>query len=1122
MQQVRRDEGKLVRKVSVAATQPSVKTKSPRLFVKETRSGVLFLVDTGSDVSVIPTSSIPRRNNYEKVPYQLRAANDVEIKTYGSEICTLDLGMAKKYSWNFVVADVSVPILGADFLKFFHLLPDLRRNRLFDGTTLVSTVCELLASKQASVNAITGDRLHENAKIDELLRKYPSLLKPPQYFTKPPHDVEHHIETTGPPIYQKPRRMRPEIAKEFRTEVEKNLASGLISHSKSQWASPVVPIWKRGKIRIAGDFRLLNGRTIPDRFPMSDMRDSTLQLRGKRVFSNVDIVRAYFNIPIYIPDRPKTALSSCVGLFEYNRMPLGLRNAPATFQRFMQSILGDLPFIFIYLDDILVASDTLDEHYRHLEIIFSRLAEYGLTLNINKSCFASPEVCFLGRRITQDGFLPTEERVEFIRNLKRPRTIEALRSVIGTFGFYREFKRQAAAVLAPLNGVLKGRTKRRDKTPVNWTPELVEAFEKAKELFSSFTLLHYPCEDATLVLSADASGVAVGASLDQINDDGIREPLGFFSKKLDENEQNWPAYDRELYALYAAADYFEHLIEGRRLILVTDHKPLLGAFTSQKRCKIQRRSHQLQYLSQFTNEIVHISGADNIVADQLSRPEVGAIAESSIENFDFTLRAFAEAQRNDDEIQVIRADGLRDHDIGELFDDDRSSILCSVYNGEYRPLVPKLLRHTIFKKLHEVAHPGLKATQRLIGRRYFWPGFKRDVRTWHRTCHECQKSKVTRHTKAPVSSFPPSDRFEHLHMDIVVLKSTSEGYRYLCTFVDRGSRWIEAVPLRDITAETVARAFVEQWVARYGVPAYLTTDRGAQFTSALFSEVAIMLGSQQLKTTAYNPRANGAVERMHRRLKDALKCRGGDWVNVLPAVLLGMRSSPRDDSGISCAEMTFGKTLRLPGEIFTSAQITPSNHIYVTELREAFRKIRPASFRQKKDRVFVHPDLTDCKRVYVRVDRVKAPLEPPYDGPFLVLKRTKKWFTVDVNGRNEDINIDRLKPAYQLADDEDDHTNQEVGKNRAQVLESGKLYNESKIDLDTKKNTRLNRCSVYVRQPAKINPADVPLPPSPPLDPAAIPLPPSPIAGGQHQGGILIDHRTRSGRAVRKPVRFKF
>lgn len=225
-------------------------------------------------------------------------------------------------------------------------------------------------------------------------------------------------------------------------------------------------------------------------------------------------------------------------------------------------------------------------------------------------------------------------------------------------------------------------------------------------------------------------------------------------------------------------------------------------------------------------------------------------------------------------------------------------------------------------------------------------------------------------------------------MDLVILNQ-SNGYRYACTMIDRATRWVEVVPLEDITAETVADAFVQHWISKFGVPLKLTTDRGAQITSKLFEQLSRILGVHQITATSYNPKANGLIERQLWRLKQALKCQYKEWVFSLPIVLLGIRSSPREEDGITSAELVYGEKLRLPGEFLTEGSSIENTHEYVQRIREAFRKNRPRNFKASKKSVFVHPDLEQCKRVYVRVVRVREPLEFLYVGSYEVLSRSK-------------------------------------------------------------------------------------------------------------------------------------
>ncbi|XP_017302025.1 uncharacterized protein LOC103515183 [Diaphorina citri] len=357
---------------------------------------------------------------------------------------------------------------------------------------------------------------------------------------------------------------------------------------------------------------------------------------------------------------------------------------------------------------------------------------------------------------------------------------------------------------------------------------------------------------------------------------------------------------------------------------------------------------------------------------------------------------------------------------------DNIELYCDTSTGVPRPYVPSNFRRALFSQLHELSHPGGRASVHLVCSRFVWPNMKKDIKLWVRQCHKCQISKVHKHERSPLVHFlVPDERFAHVHIDIVGPLPSSKGYTYLLTCIDRFTRWFEAIPLTDQSAEIVAQAFFNGWISRFGTPVYLVTDQGRNFLSFLFKEVSALLGIELKHTTAYHPQANGLIERCHRTLKAALMCRidfsTGSWFNELHVVLLGLRTMFREDIQTSSANLVYGTSLRLPGEFFDSSIVSTPISDYAKKLHSVFERLRPkqtAWHTQLKS--FCHPDLDKCTHVYLRRDGVKLGLQRPYSGPYQVLSRSKKTIKLLIGSREVVVSRDRVKPAFTTETGESD------------------------------------------------------------------------------------------------------
>ena len=300
--------------------------------------------------------------------------------------------------------------------------------------------------------------------------------------------------------------------------------------------------------------------------------------------------------------------------------------------------------------------------------------------------------------------------------------------------------------------------------------------------------------------------------------------------------------------------------------------------------------------------------------------------------------------------------------------------------------------------------------------KYVWPRMAADITKWTQTCISCQRAKITRHVRAPLDNFhDPSKRFQHIHVDVVGPLPPSQGFTHLLTVIDRFTRWPEVIPIRDTSAITLARALLFNWIARFGTPLVITSDRGTQFTSALWSQLSALLGTDLRHTTSYHPQANGMVERFHRDLKAALRARlrGPTWTDDLPWVLLGLRTSPKEDIHASCAELVYGQVLTVPGDFIAPSSDAKTTNEFLQNLRHDVSILRPTpASRHCRLRAYVPTSLQEAEYVFVRHDAHRKPLQCVYDGPYHVLEKHQKTFVLDIGGKRDTVSIDRLKRAF--------------------------------------------------------------------------------------------------------------
>lgn len=765
--------------------------------------------------------------------------------------------------------------------------------------------------------------------------------------------VKHVIETGGhAPIAQRPYRVPQSRRKALKENIDEMLNEGIIRPSTSPWASPVVIVDKPdGSIRICCDYRKLNSVSQFDPYPLPLITETLDSLGNARHFSSLDLASGYWQVPLAENSIEKSAFVVPGGKYEWTRMPFGLAGSPSTFQRLMDVLLSGLLFeiCLVYIDDIIVFSSTVEEHLRRLKVVLQKLREANLKLKPRKCKFFRKELKYLGHIVSRHGVAMDPEKQRAIKDYPRPKNVKDVRSFLGLTGFYRRFIDGYSDKAKPLTLLQK------KGADFVWTPEAEAAFKTLKEALQTGPILKYPDFAKHFVVATDASNVGIGSVLAQVHN-GNELPIAYNSRQLNRAEQNYSTIEKELLSVVHAIRTFRPYLYGRRFTLVTDHRPLRWLMSLKDPSSRLARWSILLQDNQY--DIVHRPGKKNSNVDALSRIQLTAKDEPNEEEEEIqcvgAVRRYMDDKGEEQDTselftpwydhQRISEDQRRDSQIRKIIDNleaDQPAEPEGAPSEEYRMsdgllyritteingrlleqlVVPSSMTRYIIRLNHEPPISGHLGVNKTLGRirvRFFWKGMAKDVGAYIKSCKSCQERKRPMGKKiAPLQPNTQAQRpFEMVAMDILgPLPTTMNGNRYLLVFTDYFTRWVEAIPLPDQKAETIAREFVTQILLRHGVPLKLLTDCGANFLSRLMKSIYEYFGIRKLSTTPYHPEGNGLVERFNRTLTEMISHYTQDqrdWDEIVPYVIFAYRNAPQESTGESPFFLMYGRDATLP------------------------------------------------------------------------------------------------------------------------------------------------------------------------------------------------------------------
>jgi len=955
---------------------PAINSNITSTFYLESKGGNIktnFLIDSGSARSFIcknfaNVNRIPTSGLSSPINIQLPNGKSMMIKQTTKPLKLKFLDHTETFE--FCIANLSLHgingILGRDWLsihnpfinyksnKIFFLskycgshCPSSKKNKFFNQSNNLtasmlenpelntgsqdSLMPESVFVKEASDSDIcavmvnTGE--NETLSKEDIINKYYSdfkiVFEEKEADKLPPHrDYDIAIELIpGGQLYFGPTYSLTVAELEaLRVYIKENLRKKFIRKSKSPAGAPILFVKKHdGTLRLCVDYRRLNAITIRNSYPIPRISDLIESFKGSKIFSRLDLRSAYNLIRVKEGHEYLTAFRTPLGHFEYLVMPFGLRNAPSVFQRFVQDIFGEVIglFVQVYLDDIIIYSQSVDEHINHVKTVLKLLIDHGLYAKLEKCDFHVTETTFLGFTVSINGLTMDKNKIKSVLDWPTPKNLKELQSFLGLCNFYRKFINNFAKHMEPLRRLLK------KNCTFNWDDSAENAFNKLKEAFKVDEILIFPDPDKEFTVETDASDFAVGCVLSQVSDtDNLLHPVAFHSRSLTKSEVNYTIYDKELLAIITAFETWRHHLEGSRfpVQVITDHKNLL--YFKKPQHLNQRQIRWSLFLSKFDYRIAYRSGANGGKPDALSRRPDYKRPDSDAPQSIISEKALccAVTDKISSLIEAQKADKYCKNISDKLKSGEMKSSIFTLVDGVLHfqkcIIVPTMLRTRLLKSFHDAptsGHQGVDRTYEKLRRYYWWPNMKKDVSNYVLSCDVCARSKIRRHKPyGKLIPLPiPTKPWEVIGVDFIVSLPSSQDCTCIMVVSDHLTKMIHLVPCSDVpSADLTAKLLLFQVFRHHGFPKVIVSDHGSQFSSQFWTSLCDSIRAKPNLATAHHQQSNGQIERANAVIEQYLRCycssAQNEWCFYLPLCEMSYNNSVHKSIGQTPFHANYG------------------------------------------------------------------------------------------------------------------------------------------------------------------------------------------------------------------------